>query len=40
MDYQLSVRKEAEADIVEAFEYYEFCRKTWGMIFFSPWKTP
>lgn len=33
MDYQLSVRKEAEADIVEAFEYYESCRKNLGQAF-------
>jgi toxin ParE1/3/4 len=30
MDYQISVRKEAEADILEAFEYYESCRKNLG----------
>lgn len=30
MGYQLSVRKEAEADILEAFEYYESCRKNLG----------
>lgn len=30
MDYQLSVRKEAEADIAEAFEYYESCRNNLG----------
>ncbi len=30
MDYQISVRKKAEADILEAFEYYESCRKNLG----------
>ncbi|MDO8342718.1 MAG: type II toxin-antitoxin system RelE/ParE family toxin [Cellvibrio sp.] len=30
MDYQLSVRKEAETDIAEAFDYYESCRKSLG----------
>lgn len=33
MDYQLLVRKEAEADIIEAFEYYEFCQKNLGQSF-------
>ncbi len=30
MDYKLSVRKEAETDISEAFEYYQSCRKNLG----------
>ncbi len=33
MDYQLSVRKEAEIDIAEAFDYYESCRKSLGYDF-------
>ena len=31
--YSLSVRKEAEADIAEAYEYYESCRKNLGSDF-------
>ena len=30
MDYNLTVRKEAETDIAEAFDYYESCRKNLG----------
>lgn len=30
MEYHLSVRKEAETDIAEAFDYYESCRKNLG----------
>ena len=33
MSYSLSIRKEAEADISEAFEYYESCRKNLGADF-------
>ena len=33
MSYSLSIRKEAEADIPEAFEYYESCRKNLGADF-------
>jgi hypothetical protein len=33
MDYQLSVRKEAETDITEAFDDYESCRKNLGQDF-------
>lgn len=33
MEYQISVRKEAEADIIEAFEYYESCQKNLGRVF-------
>lgn len=40
MDYQLSVRKEAEADIVEAFEYYESCRKNLGHDFLLAMEAP
>lgn len=30
MEYNLSVRKEAETDITEAFEYYQSCRENLG----------
>ncbi len=30
MDYKISVRKEAESDISEAFEYYQICRENLG----------
>ena len=33
MSYSLSIRKEAEADIAEAFEYYESCRESLGADF-------
>ena len=33
MTYSLSIRKEAEADIAEAFEYYESCRENLGTDF-------
>jgi len=31
--YSLSIRKEAEADIAEAFQYYESCRENLGSDF-------
>lgn len=30
MEYHLQVRKEAETDIIEAFDYYESCRQNLG----------
>ena len=30
MSYELSVRQEAEADVLEAFNYYESCRENLG----------
>ena len=30
MSYSLSIRKEAEADIAEAYQYYESCRENLG----------
>jgi toxin ParE1/3/4 len=33
MSFSLSIRKEAEADISEAFEYYESCRESLGADF-------
>ncbi len=33
MTYKLSIRKEAEADIAEAFQYYEDCRPGLGSAF-------
>ena len=33
MVYSLSIRKEAEADIAEAFQYYEHCRDNLGSDF-------
>jgi toxin ParE1/3/4 len=33
VDYTLSVRKEAEADITEAYQYYEGCRANLGSDF-------
>ena len=35
MAYILSIRKEAEADIAEAYQYYESCRKGLGADFIS-----
>ena len=35
MAYTLSIRKEAEADIAEAFQYYESCRENLGTEFLS-----
>ncbi len=35
MDYILSIRKEAEADIAEAYQYYESCREGLGADFIS-----
>ena len=35
MTYQLSIRKEAEADIAEAYQYYEKCREDLGNDFVS-----
>ena len=33
MAYKLSIRKEAEADIAEAYQYYESCREGLGVDF-------
>ena len=33
MTYKLSIRKEAEADIAEAYQYYESCRESLGADF-------
>ena len=33
MAYKLSIRKEAEADIAEAYQYYEDCRPNLGSAF-------
>ncbi len=33
MAYSISIRKEAEADIVDAYEYYESCREFLGADF-------
>ncbi|GAH43950.1 unnamed protein product, partial [marine sediment metagenome] len=33
MKYSLSIRKEAEADIAEAYQYYETCRENLGSDF-------
>ena len=33
MSYSLSIRKEAEADIAEAYQYYESCRENLGSEF-------
>ncbi len=33
MLYALSIRKEAEADIAEAYQYYESCRENLGADF-------
>lgn len=33
MPYSLSIRKEAEADIAEAYQYYESCRENLGTDF-------
>ncbi|MCP3670871.1 MAG: type II toxin-antitoxin system RelE/ParE family toxin [Gammaproteobacteria bacterium] len=33
MAYKLSIRKEAEADIAEAYQYYESCRESLGADF-------
>ena len=33
MAYKLSIRKEAEADIAEAYQYYESCRENLGADF-------
>ena len=33
MAYQLSIRKEAEADIAEAYQFYEDCRPSLGSAF-------
>ena len=33
MVYQLSIRKEAEADIAEAYQFYEDCRPSLGSAF-------
>ena len=33
MTYSLSIRKEAEADIAEAYQYYESCRENLGSDF-------
>lgn len=33
MHYSLTIRREAEADLSEAFEYYESCRKNPGSDF-------
>ena len=33
VNYTLSIRKEAEADIVEAYQYYESCRANLGSDF-------
>ena len=33
MAYKLSIRKEAEADIAEAYQYYESCREGLGADF-------
>ena len=35
MAYTLSIRKEAEADITEAYQYYESCREGIGTEFIS-----
>ena len=35
MVYTLSIRKEAEADIAEAYQYYESCREGLGSDFIS-----
>ena len=35
MAYKLSIRKEAEADIAEAYRYYESCRENLGEEFVS-----
>ena len=35
MAYTLSIRKEAEADIAEAYQYYESCREGLGAEFMS-----
>lgn len=35
MAYTLSIRKEAEADIAEAYQYYESCREGLGTEFIS-----
>ena len=35
MAYILSIRKEAEADIAEAYQYYESCRENLGAEFIS-----
>lgn len=35
MAYNLSIRKEAEADIAEAYRYYESCRENLGEEFIS-----
>ena len=35
MAYKLSIRKEAEADIAEAYQYYENCREYLGAEFIS-----
>ena len=35
MAYKLSIRKEAEADIAEAYRYYESCRENLGEEFIS-----
>lgn len=40
MDYRLSVRKAAEIDIAESFDYYESCHKNLGMIFCYVLKNP
>ncbi len=33
MNYSLSIRKEAESDIAEAYQYYEACRENLGSDF-------
>jgi plasmid stabilization system protein ParE len=33
LKYSLSIRKEAEADIAEAYQYYESCRENLGLDF-------
>ena len=35
MAYILSIRKEAEADVAEAYQYYESCRENLGADFMS-----